>query len=61
MRRVYKSDNVGGNLHDAARFMNDIVLKEHPEAELISAEYGTGNYSVIIYSIPAPESHRGKS
>ena len=42
----YYSEDVNGNLHDVARYMNE----RHPDADLIAAHV-EDHYTVIIYRV----------
>jgi hypothetical protein len=50
-RFEYRSENIGGNLHDVTRYMNDYAAKEG--WELVTAECGGGN-SVLIMKRELP-------
>lgn len=44
---VYKSENLGGNLHDAARY----ITERHPDWDVVTMSHGT-YHTVVVYRIP---------
>ena len=44
----YFSENISGNLHDATRYINAYLLKEHPNAEVVTMD-SDGYNSIVVW------------
>jgi len=47
----YISENVSGNLHDAAHYLNSYVAKKYPDHEVVAMEC-SGFSSLVVYRVP---------
>jgi hypothetical protein len=45
------SENVSGNLHDVAHYLNGYVTEKHPDHEVVAMS-SSGYNSVVVYRIP---------
>jgi hypothetical protein len=56
----YKSENLAGNLHVAATYINE----KHPEWDVVALEYNGGHHTVVVFRElieEAPTDARSKS
>lgn len=55
----YKSENLNGNLHAAAAWID----KNHPEWDVVALEYNGGYHTVVVYRerIEAETGHEGEA
>jgi len=44
----YFSENVSGNMHDAVSWINRWLMKEHPEADVVTIE-SDGYNSIVVW------------
>ena len=44
----YYSENLSGNLHDAVRWINEYLLKEHPTADVVTL-WSDGHHAIIVW------------
>lgn len=47
----YISENVSGNLHDAAHYLNKYVALKYPDHEVVAAS-SSGYNSIVVYRVP---------
>ena len=45
MKWRYLSENIAGNLHQAAHW----ITEHHPEWDIVTLDFSGGNYTVVVY------------